>query len=551
MVLEHDDALDLGLEGSGLGGLVTLVEVGLGRGGIDVGILEQAAVEVAQKQALGDLAEVGLGLLLAQGLLHRGVGVLQDLGVVAAAHLVDADLDGLGGTLGGVPHVVVLEAPAGPREDVGVFVVLENGPVGAGRALEAVLLAQEVLDLVLREAGADQLTVLAVLGPGDGVGGHDGGGALGLAVELEGAVDEGDRQRGEVVAGVDGVLAAVGVALAAALARALGRPVLDHGQKRAGAPALVLALVVEGGLQAVDVGADHVAGQRGVDAEGAGETGPTRVGGDVGLRAEVHGDAHLAHVAGDAGAGGLGDLGVEGGSEAQVIGPVGAVLALARVGREVDGDLVGGSLGVGLHVVGPGGLLEGGEAGGGVQDRAHAAVQELLLGVGDGAVVLDLGLVTGEAHEAGDLVHSHAAGQVLGALLGGKAPVLVGDELAGALEVLEGVAVDLDELQAGVLGVGQLLAVAVVDDHVAVAGVGLGVAGALGGGLLLLGVAAGQRQQARGEGAAGDEAATRDIHALPCHECPFHWWFTNTKQGYSASAGQEPPTEKRRVDICC
>ena len=295
MVLEHDDALDLGVERGGLGLLVAtlLVDGGAGNVRIDVGILEQARVEVAEQQALGGGAEVGVRLLLAEVGDHVLVGGDEQGRVVAAAHLVDADLDGLGGTLGRVPNAAVLEAPAGGHARA---LVVQDCPVGARRALEAVLVAQELGDLVLGEAGAHELAILLVLIVGDRIGRHDGASAAGLAVELEAAVHERDHEGLEVIARVDGELAAVGVALAAALAGALSGPVLDHGDERAGAPALVLAVLVDRGLQAVDEGAADVAGEGRVLAEGAVEARPARVGGNVSLRAEEHRDAHLAHI---------------------------------------------------------------------------------------------------------------------------------------------------------------------------------------------------------------------------------------------------------------
>ncbi len=481
----------------------------------DVGVLEDAGVEVGEQQALGDLTEALLGLLLTHVGLHvlEGGGALG--GIVPATHLVNASGDGLGDALAGVP-VGALEAPGGRHAGVGV---VDDGPVGAGRALEAEALAQELGDLVLGEAGAQVLAVLLVLVVGDGVGGHDGRGAAGLAVELEGTIHERDHEALEVLAGIDGVLAAVGVALAAALAGALGRPVLDHGGHGVLAPAEVVAAVVNRGLHAVDEGLHRVAREGGILAEGAGEARPAGVGGNVGLRAEEHVDAHLAQVLGLAAGGLAGDLGVKRRGKRQVAGPVGGVLAGARVGREVDRELVLGALGVGLHVVGPGRLLVGGITGGRVQDGADAAVEEGLLLVGHGAVVLDLGLVGREAHEAVDLLEGDTLGQVGGALLGAQSPVLVRHELARALEVLEGVAVLLDELEAGFGRVAQLLAVAVVDQHPAVVGLGLSVARALGLGALRgglgCGVAAAREPCKSGRhGGRRDEAPTRD---LACH----------------------------------
>ncbi len=524
MVLEHDDALDLGIQRGALGLVVALVDVGLGLGGVDVGVLEDAGVEVAQKQALGGLLEVLLGLLLPQVGLHVLISRNEQGRVVAAAHLVDAHRDRLGRALGRRPVRAVLDAPAAVGLGAVGLDVVQDRPVGAGRAREAELVAEKLLDLVLGEARAHQLAVGHVLVVGDGVGGHDGAGASGLAVELEGAVDEGDHAGLEAVRGIDGVLAAVGVGLAAALARALSRPVLDHRDQRSVAPALVVAVGVDRGLQAVDERAAHVARQRRVLAEGAGEALPARVGCHVGLGTQERGDAHLAHLLGHAGTRLLCHGGVEGGGQRQVLRPVGRVLAVARVGREVHGDLVVGGLDVGLEVVCPGSLLVGGVAGSSIENGAHIAVQEGLLGIGDGEVVLKRVHVRGEAHEARDLLDREATGQVLRALLGRQAPVLVGDELARALEVLEGVAVNLDELEPRIRGIAQLLAVAVVNDHVAVAGVRLGVAGALGGLLLLGAVAARERQKACTHRSCRDKAPTGDVHALPSHDLPLSTW---------------------------
>ena len=257
--------------------------------------------------------------------------------------------------------------------------------------------------------------------------------------------------------------------LTAALGSALGRPVLDHGRHGTGAPALVLA-VHDRGLQAVAERAAHIAGECRVLAERAGVALPARVGGDVGLRAEERGDAHLAELAAHAGTGLLGDLGIEGCGEAEVAGPVGAVGAVARVGCEVDGHLVGAGLDVGLQAVRELGLLERGIAGERVQDGADVVVKERLLVVGE-LLALDGALVRGEAHEAGDLLDGEAARQVRGALVSGEAPVGVRHELAGALEVLEVLAVDLDEAEAALGRVGEAGAAVLLDDHVAEAGV--------------------------------------------------------------------------------
>ena len=299
--------------------------------------------------------------------------------------------------------------------------------------------------------------------------------------------------------------------LAAALAWPLGRPVLDHRYERAGTPTLVLAVLVDRRLKAVAQRAAHVAGQRGVLAKGAGETLPARVRRHVGLGPEVRGDAHLAHLPGDAGSGLPGHVRIKGRGKCQVLRPVRAVGAVARVRREVNGNLVVRGLDVGLEAVGKLGLLERRVAGQRIQHSTHVSVEKRLLLVGD-FLALDGALVGREAHEARDLLDREASGQVVGALLGGEAPVLVRNKLTGALEVLERKAVDLDELEPRLGGVGKTLPALLLNHGVAKVRRRLGIARTLGGPpTLARRLASGKAEQPRRYRRPGEKAPSSNV----------------------------------------
>ena len=92
-------------------------------------------------------------------------------------------------------------------------------------------------------------------------------------------------------------------------------------------------------------------------------------------------------------------------------------------------------------------------------------------GVGDG-------LMGRVEHEAGDLLDAQPPGQVGGPLGGGQAPVLVGQEPAGAGQVLEQQPVDLDDGGARRAQGGSVRLGVKGDD-------GLGAAGGGGGGFIL------------------------------------------------------------------
>ena len=241
MVLEHYDALDLVSKRFFLRCVIALVDLGARVIDVDVGILEDSGVEVAEQQALRGVLEVLVRLVLTKLVLHVVVRRDEKCGVIAAAHLVNADGDGLGCALCRRPDIGVLEAPAGSHTCARV---VEDCPVGARRTGKPKAVAEKLGNLVLRESGADKLAVLVILVEGDGVGGHNRRRAAGLAVELEGAVNERNHAGFEVLARVDGELSAVLVTLSSTFTGGLGRPVLDHGGKGVLTPAQVVAILV-------------------------------------------------------------------------------------------------------------------------------------------------------------------------------------------------------------------------------------------------------------------------------------------------------------------
>ena len=406
-----------------------------------------------------------------------------------------------------------------------VLDAVEDHPVGADHAVPAGV-AQDG-DVVLGVRGAHVLAqAVGVIGiVGDAVAGHDGGHLLGLGVQVHAAVQERHQVRVEVAAGEDVPLAGVGVVVTAALVGALAHEVLEHHGAGLVAPALVVGglVVAPGGLHAATEGSSEVAVQRRVLRHGAGGTGADGVGVDVDLGAEVAADARGTPRAGLPHAGLAPDVLVHDGGQAdggrhakedvrvrvvEVRNAVGALLAdLLDLVDPLD---VGG---VGLD-----GALEARDARAGAGlDIVHGR------GVGGGGA----GLGAARPQEREQVVGAHHLGEGLGALVNGLAPVLVEVQLAVAVEVLERVAVDLDDL-GGVHDAQDGAAVLVGDLGPAVTDllggplgldvvligldgvlVGRGSRERVGGGAT--GVAAGQAHEACGQGGACEETPTRDV----------------------------------------
>lgn len=97
--------------------------------------------------------------------------------------------------------------------------------------------------------------------------------AAGLALQLQSCL-EGQQLGVEVVAGINIVLAIGIVSLTACLSGAVAGEVLDDGVQGVLTPAQVFAVLIEGRLEAVDIGLRHVYGQLGILSEGSGDPAP-------------------------------------------------------------------------------------------------------------------------------------------------------------------------------------------------------------------------------------------------------------------------------------
>ena len=466
VVLDHHHGLPLGFQAVGVGGFG--IDDGIGVGRIAVGLIEHVQVHHHQDIVVGRLADDLVGLFLAhilnQQLIARGDVV--DAGI--AAEQVHAALQAQGHALRlghflGAPQAAGLGAQA-----------TQHAPVGDLEAVEAAVLQQAIDKGVVR---AGQFAAIGVAGLilVDGILGHNAGGA-GFSGQPEHAVEIGDQVGLQVLAREHGVTAGEAVVIAAALGSARAAEVFHEAIDGFGAPALILAIGVIGGLQAVDIGGGDVQRQLGilaVSAAGAAHDGRS----DIHLRAQQRRDARRAILLGGLLANLRRQLGVHGGGQGQRFDQAGDV-------RRVDGDHGGNAVIAALRTLLQGvGPLGVGRAA--VGDRAGDAAAPASLQIGQGGVVRRQGFggeravpaAVGQYHRA--LRALHLADQILRALLGGLAPVLIHIQRAVLVQILEGEAVVLHDVNAGYAGQAQRVAALVVDADPAVVGNGDGVFRAL------------------------------------------------------------------------
>ena len=267
--------------------------------------------------------------------------------------------------------------------------------------------------------------------------------------------------------------------VAAALAGAAARPVLNHRVDAVAPPAGPAALRR---LHTVAVRLDELLRHLEIFAERVDKAHPARLGAQVDLRAERRRDAERAVFAGGIFGKLPDDRRVEAGREADALGPLAhiaaaglkfhagvAARAVARVGGDVHRDAVRQRLGARLQRVAP---LRGRL---GVLHRDHQnmadvlLLHEFLLLVGERVRRLARFLVGFPAvcaaerperhrrhslmrriqHEARDLLERQALCEILCAHLVGKPPVLVRQKRSAALEILEIQAVLFDKPDAG------------------------------------------------------------------------------------------------------
>ena len=185
---------------------------------------------------------------------------------------------------------------------------MDQHPVGADHAVEAIFSTQQAGDDVLVEAKTDffdrKTERPAVVG-------HDHGRA-GLESGLEG-----DQVIFEIIPGINLVLAVGKVRILAILLRAAAGEVLGHAGHAVGTERLT--------LEAADVGGHHARGQLGIFTEGAVDARPARLGGQIGHRvqggADAHGDIFLAGNIAEF----LHQRGIAGGGQPDRFRPVGRV----------------------------------------------------------------------------------------------------------------------------------------------------------------------------------------------------------------------------------
>ena len=469
VVLDHDDGLLLGFEAVGVGGVAE--DDGIGVGGVVVGLIEHIQVHHHQNIVVGSLAEDGVGLFLADILdeLVIALGDRSDAAVAAiaaedihAALQAQGDAFGLGHLLG-APQAAGLVAQAA-----------QDAPVGDLQAVIARLVQQAVHEGIVAAGplAAEGIAVSVLI---DGVLGHDAGGA-GLAGQLEHAVEIGDQVGLKVLAREHGVAPGEAVVVAAALGRARAAVVLGEAVDGFVAPAQVVAVFVIGGLEAVDIGGGDVQGQLRVLAVGAARAAHDGRG-DVHLRAQQRRDARRAILLRGLLADLRGQLGVHGGGQGKGLDQAGDV---GRVDGDHGGDAIIAALSALLNGVGPLGV---GRAA--IGDGAGDAAAPAGLQIDQGGVVRRQGLggevavpaAVGQDH--GALRALHLPDQIGGALLARLAPVLIHVQRAVLVQILEGEAVVLDDVDAGEAGQAQRVAALVVDAHPAVVGDGDGVLRAL------------------------------------------------------------------------
>ena len=229
-------------------------------------------------------------------------------------------------------------------------------------------------------------------------------------------------------------------------------PVFHHRIDALRAPSLGLGC----GLEGIAIGTGHVGGQLRILAKGTAEAEPTRVGGDVDLWRQGCGDAQGTVFLGGDLSEAVHQLGIERGSKAEGGRPEGYLTAspcielsggirlMTGVGTGVGGDAVVKTFDKGLHVVvplcGDGRTLHLGD-----QDGPQVVVLQEFLLVGC-QVLVGHRLMAAIEHQTCDFLEGEFRGQVGSTLLGREAPVLIGIQGVVTVQVLEGVAVDRQDL---------------------------------------------------------------------------------------------------------
>ena len=326
--------------------------------------------------------------------------------------------------------------------------ILHNQRVGGEHALEAVLL-RSIDNERIPGAAAVFVDGLAVLIAEDRVGDHDGRSLAGSAVQIEAALDEGDKLDFHLILGDNGVFTGEVVVVAAALVGEVGKEVLELHGERLAAPAEIVAVRVIAGLVGRDNGVDQIGGQRGILGEGVGAL-RAGVGQQVDLRGERHRDADGAIQAGDVLRQLADSLDVKG----RGLGKAGDLAGhgVGRVAVEHHRHAVLRALGQPLQHVG-GGVdgLQRRAKGHGVNDEVAGTLIDdhglhgVAVHVGERVRILAEGAEVAVKAQTVELLDAHTRYEILRALGVAQTPVLIGIQLAVLVEILEGEAVVLED----------------------------------------------------------------------------------------------------------
>ena len=241
--------------------------------------------------------------------------------------------------------------------------------------------------------------------------------------------------------------------VASAFFGALSGEVLDLGQNTVLTPSEVVAVLIEGGLEAVDESRNEIGRKIGILAEGAGIAVPPGIGGHIGLRGHGTGDTEGSEFLGQLLAPVQRGFNIHRCADHQVTRPAGRNVAL-----DLSADLQRNAIlvigfQISLRLVDElsegDGIVDGKRTAGG----AHTGVQNIFNGIhGTGRVVR---IVTIEKHERQLVFHRHLGDQVVCAGIRIQTPVFIDVQLAVFVQILEGVAVVLKDGHAGIRGITQ------------------------------------------------------------------------------------------------
>ena len=275
--------------------------------------------------------------------------------------------------------------------------------------------------------------------------------------------------------------------VASAFARAATRPVLHHRIDALEPPAVGQLLIASRGLETIHVGTSHISGQARILAKRATHAAPTGICRHIDLRRERRGDAQRTILDGGYLAKTAHHLGAERSRQAQAARPKGdlsataivilrvGLCAMSGIGTVVGRNAMADAFHQRLHIVVPTcrhlGALHFRD-----QDMAHIILdQELALRIRQvGSLASALGkrltiiqrrakplrstrnrLMRAIKHQAGDLLDRELRSQVGRTLLGLQAPILILVELAIAIQVFEGKAINGQQLHSRPRGIAQ------------------------------------------------------------------------------------------------